>query len=429
MLTTECYYEMFSGCTNLNYIKCLATNISATNCTKYWVGNVANFGYFIKPSSMNDWTIDSADGIPVGWTVINGGLISANTSTVNFNFSASGSNIDIISSSSWQIVNNNNWISVSETSGNSGINTIQINVSENTGIAERTGTLTVRNTENNSFTITIVQNFADYQNMYLTFKMLSAGTVSQWNVKGYHNVYFRKNGEEWIQCTTAETLSVQAGDEIEWKGGATQWIELKSTGEYKVYGNIMSIMYGDNFNNQTDFSGRNSGQSVQFSGGTTLIDASHLILPATGLTSKCYSYMFYNCSALQTAPVLPATSLATDCYQYMFAKCTSLTNAPVLPATTVEGQCYKDMFAGCTSLTSAPVLPATELKYNCYQEMFSGCTNLNYIKCLATDISAYDCTTDWVDGVAASGTFVKASGVTWPTGTNGIPSGWSVQEN
>jgi len=69
----------------------------------------------------------------------------------------------------------------------------------------------------------------------------------------------------------------------------------------------------------------------------------------------------------------------------------------------------------------------------CYQEMFSGCTNLSSITMLATDISAIDCLTDWVSGVASSGTFTKASSLIQgsetgkiPTGTSGIPEGWTV---
>ena len=61
--------------------------------------------------------------------------------------------------------------------------------------------------------------------------------------------------------------------------------------------------------------------------------------------------------------------------------------------------------------------------------MFNGCTSLNYIKCLATDISTFNCTSNWVNGVASTGTFVKASSMTsWTTGVKGIPSGWTVQD-
>ena len=59
--------------------------------------------------------------------------------------------------------------------------------------------------------------------------------------------------------------------------------------------------------------------------------------------------------------------------------------------------------------------------------MFYGCTKLKYIKCLATDISATNCTYNWVNGVASTGTFVKAAVIeSWTTGDSGIPTGWTV---
>jgi hypothetical protein len=37
-------------------------------------------------------------------------------------------------------------------------------------------------------------------------------------------------------------------------------------------------------------------------------------------------------------------------------------------------------------------------------------------------------TQNWVNGVAATGTFVKNSAASWNvTGSNGIPSGWTVE--
>ena len=154
-------------------------------------------------------------------------------------------------------------------------------------------------------------------------------------------------------------------------------------------------------------------------------------LPATTLANYCYSSMFSGCISLTTAPTLPATTLASDCYEGMFQNCTSLTTAPELPATTLADYCYSSMFRDCTSLITVPsnLLPATTLANYCYQYMFYNCTRLNYIKCLATDISATNCTSNWVSGVASTGTFVKAAGMTsWTTGVDGIPSGWTVQD-
>lgn len=61
--------------------------------------------------------------------------------------------------------------------------------------------------------------------------------------------------------------------------------------------------------------------------------------------------------------------------------------------------------------------------------MFDGYKKLNYIKMLATDISASSCLNSWVGGVASTGTFIKNPAMnSRPTGTSGIPSGWTVQD-
>ena len=99
-----------------------------------------------------------------------------------------------------------------------------------------------------------------------------------------------------------------------------------------------------------------------------------------------------------------------------------------LPATTLAASCYQGMFQNCTGLTSAPALPATTLAASCYRAMFQGATHLEKVTCLATDISAENATNNWLQVVAAAGTFRKAAGVTWPTGVSGIPTGWTVEE-
>lgn len=149
-------------------------------------------------------------------------------------------------------------------------------------------------------------------------------------------------------------------------------------------------------------------------------------LPATKMEYHCYSHMFNGCKALQTAPKLPAMSLAGSCYQRMFGK-SGLTEAPELPAMNMESMCYQYMFEGCKSLTKAPVLPAIQLDAWCYENMFHDCPNLSYIKAdFLTHPSDYY-TTNWVDGVAATGTFVKNPNAAWDVwGPNGIPEGWTV---
>ena len=67
-LAERCYGCMFYGCTRLQYVKCLATNISSAYCTSYWLEGVSTSGTFVKAKDMTSWE-RGASGIPSGWTI------------------------------------------------------------------------------------------------------------------------------------------------------------------------------------------------------------------------------------------------------------------------------------------------------------------------------------------------------------------------
>ena len=67
-LADYCYESMFQDCTSLNYIKMLATDISANNCLGYWVIKVSPTGTFVKSKDAT-WDVTGYSGIPEGWTV------------------------------------------------------------------------------------------------------------------------------------------------------------------------------------------------------------------------------------------------------------------------------------------------------------------------------------------------------------------------
>ena len=288
---------------------------------------------------------------------------------------------------------------------------------------------------------------------------------------------------------SASAIVVTRGNKIQFRGDNTSYSDGlsyntfgSSTAEFEVEGNIMSLIDSTDFSTLTTLQDNYTFYNL-FSNCTGLTSAKNLVLPAitlaencygsmfrnctsltiapalpatnlaescysgmfgeckslttapelpaTTLDNNCYGSMFRNCTSLITAPALPATTLANNCYGNMFYSCTSLTTAPsVLPATTLNSQCYQRMFLNCSSLTTAPALPSTTLKFMCYSGMFQNCTKLNYIKCLATDISASDCTKNWVSGVSSTGTFIKNPNMTsWPTGMNGIPDNWTIENN
>ena len=70
-LTEYCYQNMFAGCWNLNQIKLCATDISAEMCLDNWLNDVAKTGIIMKDIMMLDLPVDSASGVPVGWTTRN----------------------------------------------------------------------------------------------------------------------------------------------------------------------------------------------------------------------------------------------------------------------------------------------------------------------------------------------------------------------
>ena len=199
-------------------------------------------------------------------------------------------------------------------------------------------------------------------------------------------------------------------------------ITLTNVGDYVMFKGNNETFYNNGYWHQFVMTG-----TIKASGDITSLN-NEIGGDYTLTDDYCYAVMFYNCTSLTTAPELPATALAKYCYYQMFRGCTSLITAPALPAATLYEGCYSDMFYGCTSLTTAPVLPATTLISNCYREMFNGCTSLSYIKAMFITTPSDTYTQNWVNGVAAEGTFVKNEEAEWDvTGANGIPSGWDVE--
>ena len=155
-------------------------------------------------------------------------------------------------------------------------------------------------------------------------------------------------------------------------------------------------------------------------------------LPAIDAPPRCYFGMFEGCTSLINAPTIAATTCrkGSDKYDnahfsHMFRNCTALANPPEIHLTTLAYHALYFMFSGCTSIIRAPRLPAMTLEEGCYYGMFSGCSSLTEASIAATT-TATDALTDWLDGVAASGTVYADPSLTLPTDSaSGIPSGWA----
>lgn len=223
------------------------------------------------------------------------------------------------------------------------------------------------------------------------------------------NLEYRINNGNWIEATfehegqyRSEEIPITLGDKIEFKGvnkimGGSSF--AGPLGQYwKVYGNIFSLINGDNFINidytqpSSSFIGSNSYwfdnlfDAGEYDYGTnySIVDCSNLIIPST---NRYWS-----------------GSIEADA-------------------------CFQGMFSGCYNLKYAPKLPAPVITYYNYSNMFNGCNNLERLECLATEGLDGRGTANWLKnaGTNTHPVFVKHPDAQWPTSDAGIPSGWTIE--
>ena len=242
---------------------------------------------------------------------------------------------------------------------------------------------------NNQFTMpagdvtitgTFIQDVVPYEEQYFTIESLEDGNVLSIGADAGTSgsrYYSTDGGTTWSSFGPMASFNLDTGDKIMFKNTGNDFA-LTSEGSFpdtlfgttktfNVYGNIMSLLYGDNFANQTSLPVPSTpnvyGNFMGLFYMSKVVDASNLILPATTLTQNCYRYMFSNCTALTTAPVLPATTSAQSCYADMFFNCPLLNEVTMLledipTGTGSEAPDYLDHWLmGCSSTGTIYVSP------------------------------------------------------------------------
>jgi hypothetical protein len=313
-----------------------------------------------------------------------------------------------------------------------------------------------------------VEHTRDYSLEYFTIKSLvNNNEVKIWRGQNdaptNFDIEYSLDGTNWISTNSATTsVTINSGDTMQLRadiGSGNRWASSYSahtsiacSGNYVVYGNIMSLLYGESYTGETSLSsfgtntlaglfwaninriGSDTGTATT---NTTLISAENLVLPATTLKLGCYNGMFRCCVNLEYSPKeLPALYLGqNEVYSSMFDECYNLRTTPEIKAVNLAGgtQQFRRMFrvqntSANPRLTEIHLPRIETLASQCYQEMFKGQKNLSYIECLATDKTANKCLDNWVNGVASSGTFVKDANASWNNGNSGIPNGWVTND-
>lgn len=257
----------------------------------------------------------------------------------------------------------------------------------------------------------------DWEKQYLTFIPVEDAVFS-WaeRADSGHLEYSVNSGQTWVTIANGEsTPTIMAGSKVIWRGdlkpaySTTNIADTAGIGtfsassNYHAYGNTMSLLFYDNYY------------------GSQLDSNDYRV---------AFGALFYQDTHILTAPLLPATTLTIYCYVNMFRGCSNLVTAVrVLPAMIIPTRGCQAMYYDCTNLREASILLCDSINANGCSNMYRNCSNIDYIKCLAININL-NSTITWVDGVASTGTFVKAAGMTgWSTGNSGIPLGWTVVDD
>jgi hypothetical protein len=223
----------------------------------------------------------------------------------------------------------------------------------------------------------------DYSLEYFTIEN-TGNTTADFGFSGGHPYTYSLDGGEWVS-STRDSFTIQPQQSIRVKNTddsspiVSKQIMLRG-GSCIVYGNIMSLIYGDNFVGKTDLSGYSYAFDSLFESGMDLTDASNLILPPGRLDSYV----------------------------------------------------YQDMFKNCTKLVQGPDLLAEHVVHGAYAGIFNGCTSLKYITMLGKTCDDSTCFAQWVDGVASGGTIELSTYGNFGDNLKGLDTllnnGWTISE-
>ena len=231
----------------------------------------------------------------------------------------------------------------------------------------------------------------DYSKEYLTFNVLTPGTIT-WTLSNANGIAktisYKKNDGSWTSITSSTSgasINVSANDVVKFKGSNSQYATSNTyynyfggTATFDIYGNIMSMIGGDNFDSLNTLSSTYTFTSL-FADSNT-VNADNLVLPATTLTDYCYYGLLQRCLNLVSAKFdLPAITLAVRCYALLFRGSTNLVQGGpnTLSATTLARYCYNQMYDGCSSLAVAPEFAQVTITARpAATAMFRNCTSL-----------------------------------------------------
>jgi len=302
---------------------------------------------------------------------------------------------------------------------------------------------------------------ADMKSTPLTLEAAVAGAKVTFYINVATGVEYSTDGENWSPYTSGTAITLNAiGDKVSFRGtnaaysDGTSFSNIYCDKDCYIYGNIMSLIKKEDFENVTTFTADYTFYGLFMSNAKIKnhTDATkYLVLPATKMTASCYYAVFYGCAGLTTTPVINVDCDGKEhCMDGMFMWCTGLTTVAVgskisgnmgigscadmfngcnelasvpsdlLPATSLATYCYNSMFQNCAKLEKTPKLPAETLNSYCYWNMFDGCTKLNEAWVKADYKNDFNQCDNMFNGCNTAGVLHTTNSATWSGKTGNL---------
>lgn len=456
-----CCNNMCNGDTSLSEIKIGVTDWDTNSFVNY-VQDVAASGTFYKTSTASI-PVDSTNGIPTGWTVVDGvvGTIDETNMTISLSTNMANATIYYTTDDTTPTTASN--VYSSPISIPSGSNYYAVKAFATDGTSE-----------------TLISTIA-YNNYFYIEALEDDTQISIY--RGYQtSIDYSTDKYNWTTIGEYNSMTISlptTGDKVYFRNSSSyNWWNLggcsyndnncisTNSGTIKAGGCLSTLCYSTSKPNQVI--GYNTwcyngpcGFGYLFNNNQGLIDASDIIfdISQNDRDYETYKGMFYNCSNLQYAPTdLANITSVTSAFDFTMAfyECASLTSLDFSGLTVIDGSstfnqiCYNCVsltsidfsnlaevhysgnftyaFYGCTSLTSVDFSNLTVVDNPSFQYTFQNCTNLAEMK-IGVNTWSTDYFNMWMDNVAATGDFYCDPDLSISTDdSSGIPTGWTRQD-
>ena len=197
------------------------------NGSTYYVNNLEDWLNWVPLYAITTTRYGSEGDIMVD---IEFGTYKLTPSAMTFAASGGTNNLTIEFDDPWTASTQESWISLSQTTGNSGTSIITITVPENTGTTQKNGVITVTNGEKN-VTCTITQN--KYSVLAYCENIFRSGNAANKIMRNGVNIYknlsiFYVNTNEINFNKDGGTEQVVINSSKKWTATAPNWITLSS---------------------------------------------------------------------------------------------------------------------------------------------------------------------------------------------------------